>query len=159
MKLKSIVAAAAIAVAGGSAFAGSASFSSGVAEFDNDPFTATGSFTQTISFAGLMAGVYDILGDISGTGLTFSSVKLDGVLWDLYADNKGKARFGSFEVLGGSAPSILTVIGTVTNANFSRADYSGSLQVTAVPEPGTYALLFAGLGVIGFVARRRLPQQ
>lgn len=30
-----------------------------------------------------------------------------------------------------------------------------SFSVTAVPEPGTYALLLAGLGVVGFLARRR----
>lgn len=30
-----------------------------------------------------------------------------------------------------------------------------NLQVTAVPEPGTYALMLAGLGVVGFIARRR----
>ena len=33
------------------------------------------------------------------------------------------------------------------------ADFTGN--VAAIPEPGTYALLFAGLGVVGFVARRR----
>lgn len=30
-----------------------------------------------------------------------------------------------------------------------------TLTVTAVPEPGTYAMLLAGLGLMGFMARRR----
>lgn len=32
---------------------------------------------------------------------------------------------------------------------------TASFSVTPVPEPSSYALMFAGLGVIGFVARRR----
>ncbi|MGN6827764.1 FxDxF family PEP-CTERM protein [Paucibacter sp. M5-1] len=34
-------------------------------------------------------------------------------------------------------------------------DYQDLVTVTAVPEPGTYAMLLAGLGLVGFVARRR----
>lgn len=30
-----------------------------------------------------------------------------------------------------------------------------NISVTAVPEPGTYAMLLAGLAAVGFVARRR----
>ena len=33
------------------------------------------------------------------------------------------------------------------------ADFTGN--VTSIPEPGSYALMLAGLGVIAFVARRR----
>lgn len=34
---------------------------------------------------------------------------------------------------------------------------SSSLSVTAVPEPASLALLLAGLGAVGFVARRKTP--
>jgi hypothetical protein len=30
------------------------------------------------------------------------------------------------------------------------------IPVTAIPEPGTYLMLLAGLGLLGFIARRRL---
>jgi hypothetical protein len=48
------------------------------------------------------------------------------------------------------------VCGTQT-ACTNQSDYILS-SVTAVPEPGTYAMLLAGLGALGFVARRRRPQ-
>ena len=37
----------------------------------------------------------------------------------------------------------------------SKVIYSGELTVTAVPEPETYAMLLAGLGLMGGIARRR----
>lgn len=37
-----------------------------------------------------------------------------------------------------------------------RLEQDGDLQITAIPEPSTYALLMAGLGMIGFMVRRRL---
>ncbi|WP_317205306.1 FxDxF family PEP-CTERM protein [Janthinobacterium sp.] len=33
--------------------------------------------------------------------------------------------------------------------------YGGDLTVSAVPEPETYAMLLAGLGLLGFAARRK----
>ncbi|MEG1118645.1 MAG: FxDxF family PEP-CTERM protein, partial [Janthinobacterium sp.] len=41
------------------------------------------------------------------------------------------------------------------NANhyFNATNVSG--YVSAVPEPETYAMLLAGLGLVGFMARRR----
>jgi len=50
----------------------------------------------------------------------------------------------------GPAPSL-------TNAVQSTGDqfYLAAMTVQAVPEPGTYAMLLAGLGALGFVARRR----
>ena len=37
----------------------------------------------------------------------------------------------------------------------SSGSYAGTLNVTAVPEPESYALFLAGLGLMGFIARRR----
>lgn len=45
-----------------------------------------------------------------------------------------------------------TVCGTSSCTN--QSDYVLS-SVTAVPEPGTYSMLLAGLGAMGFVAKRR----
>lgn len=42
-----------------------------------------------------------------------------------------------------------------TQLDYSQLYTTGTISVTAVPEPESYALLLAGLGVIGFVARRR----
>ena len=44
-----------------------------------------------------------------------------------------------------------------TALNFNNQQSIGRLDISvaAVPEPETYAMLFAGLGLLGVVARRR----
>jgi hypothetical protein len=54
-----------------------------------------------------------------------------------------------FEVMG--APS--TMIGTAFNVTVQAPSDTGPLP--AVPEPGNVALILAGLGLMGFVAKRR----
>lgn len=52
----------------------------------------------------------------------------------------------------GAGPLTLTISGIVTAAGGS---YGGNLNVLAVPEPETYAMMLGGLGLLGFMARRR----
>ncbi|NRR31595.1 PEP-CTERM sorting domain-containing protein [Oxalobacteraceae bacterium] len=47
----------------------------------------------------------------------------------------------------------LQVSGYVANAE--GGSYSGNIAIAAVPEPEAFALLLAGLGIVGFAARRR----
>jgi PEP-CTERM motif len=64
----------------------------------------------------------------------------------------GNSLIGSltFEAVTGTCYS-----GTCTN----QSDYNlvNVSTVTPVPEPSTYALMFAGLGMVGWLARRRRP--
>jgi len=48
-----------------------------------------------------------------------------------------------------------TILGVTGPGAFENATILGSGNVQAIPEPETYALMMAGLGAMGFVARRR----
>ena len=68
---------------------------------------------------------------------------------DQAADNIWKTHTEAFTTLGGAV--------TFSFVTGHLAPNVGALidNVTVVPEPETYALMLAGLGLVGFMARRR----
>lgn len=110
---------------------------------DNDP--------DVITFSGLKAGTYTIslIGMEGGSAkdpISFSAITLGNATVDI-----GKRIFSLDDVTTAS-PIKLTLTGTLAKPD---AYYNGTIQVAAVPEPESYAMFLAGLGLIGGIARRR----
>lgn len=89
-------------------------------------------------------------------GIANGSVKLydstDTLVGQLSFNAPAYNGFNTFSSLG--AGSYYFTIAGVTTGRLG-GHYIVDAAVTPVPEPETYALLLGGLGVVGFIARRR----
>lgn len=113
-------------------------------------FDLTGINYSSLSIKGKVTadnGVTDILINGISTGFTYGG------------PNAGTYNaFASFTIGSGFHSGINTLTFDVVNGSGPtglRTDFSGTTFTAAVPEPETYAMLLAGLGLMGFLAYRR----
>ncbi|WP_269746271.1 FxDxF family PEP-CTERM protein [Janthinobacterium sp. CG_S6] len=110
-------------------------------------------FVFNVNAAGdLDAGFYANQGRVDGAKIT--AFNLLNALGNIVVSGTGAGGGWNISSLAiGSGDYTLEVIGDVTGN--LHGSYAGTLNVSAVPEPETYGMLLAGLGLVGFAARRK----
>jgi PEP-CTERM motif len=141
MKLKSIATASVLALSAAGSMA--QSFSSDVA--DSFMFTVDAGDSLTASVTSVLTG---------GLGFNIGSVTFDGTPFSFVSTPIGASTFEQYTFEeSGLAAGTYTI--AVTGTGTAGSVYTGNVVISPVPEPGIYALLMGGLGVIGFLALRR----
>jgi len=105
-----------------------------------------------VTAAGYAGDVFQVFDNASSLGSTSTPTGTNTDYADLNFDqafSSNKWSHGSWTLSAGTH----TITGLVTISALQAG--AGAIQVIAVPEPTSYAMLMAGLGLIGLIARRR----
>jgi hypothetical protein len=123
-----------------------------------DRWLSTAVSSDSITFSGFSPGVYALGGFFFGSdadgqftpGSTLTLTALSGATETVTLNDPMTSSFLGFT---SNAPLVSLVLSAAQNGT---AVWPTANDLTlAVPEPGAYGMLLAGLGVVGFAARRR----
>jgi hypothetical protein len=139
----------------------------GPQELGSGPGTYTFSDNHDLGwFVELGPGTYTFDGSISSNGFDLTTVFLSTTKFH----NPDFAKGGTLVVFNEESPTLwsepkytLTLTKTTdifVNVNtdlgkLTSGAYNGTVTIAAVPEPASIALLLAGVGLLGFMGRRR----
>jgi hypothetical protein len=96
-----------------------------------------GSATTGLDLTGL--GLYTSTGTLVASGSMMSTGMID--VWTISTDNLAVGNY-YVQVNGGLVSD-------------TSGSFGGAIMLAPVPEPETYGMMMAGLGILGFLARRR----
>jgi len=155
MKMKTAIAAATLALFGAAASAATTPVTMVTGSF-NDVALGEISFVGNSTVSGLAGFVSKFTGTFGNQTFTFDAPAITFSKVSLYSGNTQSAfslgeSFNFANLTSGTYT--LKVSGSVAGGATGGA--IAQYSVTAVPEPETYAMLLAGLGVMGAIARRR----
>jgi hypothetical protein len=125
----------------------------GFIEYDSSIFNTASSY-QLVLNSELLA--IDFTDPISGLHIDTAGDAFEGTFFD--GTGALPTVVGGMGFTGGDATSggvwIYGTNGVLVGTDYANVNWS-TTTVSAVPEPENYALLLAGLGVLGFMVRRR----
>jgi hypothetical protein len=116
--------------------------------------TGTLTFSQGLSYFGFLWGSPDAGNEVSVFSGATKLATFNGTAVKNPANgDQNYARF--FNIFAGAGQSITKVTFAYNGKAFETDNHAFIAAVTPVPEPETYAMLLAGLGLMGVVARRK----
>ncbi len=128
-----------------------------------NPWLSTNTATDAMTFNGFTGGVGAVGGNFFGSDISGSFAAGDITL--VATDASGSVTqtivgatttsFLGFVSTGLMTSLVVSAVQPAATFLWPTVDNLTLAQAGVVPEPGTYALMFAGLGFLGFMARRR----